>query len=63
MKYKVILPFGEYRIGQIVDDSDRYIRRKIAEGGCLEVIQEKAVDPAREKKVMPGNYEKKGGGK
>jgi hypothetical protein len=37
-KYKVTLRFGKYKVGDIVDDSDYYIRRKLAEGGCLEKI-------------------------
>jgi hypothetical protein len=45
------LPFGKYRIGQIVDDSDYYIKRKVDEGGCL--------IPVNEDKQMKSNYENK----
>jgi len=54
MKYKVTKRFGKYREGQIVDDKELYIRRKIEEGGCLEVVKEK-----REKKMVKESYENK----
>jgi hypothetical protein len=43
MKYKVIQNVGNLKVGDIVDDSDFYVRRKIEEGGCLEAIETKQV--------------------
>ncbi len=51
MKYKVTKAVGGLRVGQIVDDRDWYIRRKIQEGGCME--------PVDEKKMQKPKYENK----
>ena len=53
MQYKVTKRFRKYKPGTIVDDSDRYIRRKLAEGGCLEKIV------SDEKKMNQKQYENK----
>lgn len=56
-KYRVTQKVGPYRVGQIVDDSSRYVRRKIAEGGCMEEVKDagpapsnKAIESAPENK-------------
>ena len=67
MKYEVILPFGQYKKGQIVDDSVLYIRRKIQEGGCLKPIKEEELEKRKEeafkkqkeKKMQKEEYENK----
>lgn len=54
MKYRVIAPVGPYVVGQVVDDSDPYVRRKLREGDCLEPIRAKSLRGAPEDKSMPG---------
>lgn len=64
-KYKVTKRFGKFSPGMIVDDSDRYIRRKIQEGGCTEPVNksEKKMDSKKiENKMIPGSSENKKGG-
>ena len=53
MKHKVTKRFGQFKVGQIVDDKDIYIRRKIQEGGCTEPFE------AKESKMVKNNYENK----
>jgi len=60
-KYKVIVPVGKLRKGQIVDDSDPYVRRKLREGGCLEEYKDKGAAP--ENKAVKAAPENKGGDK
>ena len=54
MKYEVIKKTNSLRVGQIVDDRDPYVRRKIKEGGCLRPVEEK-----KEKKMDKISYENK----
>jgi len=54
MKYKVTKKFGKYKVGQVVDDKDIYIRRKVQEGGCLEPYEVKTL-----KKMQKAEYENK----
>jgi len=79
MKYKVTKKFDKYRVGQVVDDKDIYIRRKIQEGGCLELYEtkkskteqpkkeekpeKKMVKESYENKAMDDKYENKGDNK
>ena len=53
MLYTVIQSFGINKIGDTVDDSDYYIRRKIEEGGCLAPLVE-----IRENKVYENKMQK-----
>jgi hypothetical protein len=59
MKYKVTLRFGKYKVGDIVDDSELYIRRKLAEGGCLELLKDKQTFVKENKMIK--DYENKDG--
>lgn len=61
MQYKVVKKFDKYKPGDIVSDNDRYIRRKIAEGGCLEKLSEKSSQGAPKNKAMSGAPKNKGG--
>ena len=62
MKYKVLKKFDKYKPGDIVSDEERYIRRKIAEGGgCLEKLNEKSIQGAPKNKAMTGAPKNKGG--
>jgi len=53
MKYEVIKKTGSLRLGQIVNDKDPYVRRKIQEGGCLKPLEK------TEKKMDKTSYENK----
>ena len=57
--HRVTKRFGTYHAGQLVSDSDPFIRRKLAEGGCLEEINNKGDAPAN--KAVRGAPEDKGG--
>lgn len=59
--HRVTKRFGEYQKGTLVSDSDPFIRRKLAEGGCLEEIKNKGGAP--ENKAVKGAPENKAGGK
>lgn len=52
MKYKVTKAFGSFKVGNIVSDSDLYIRRKIQEGGCLVPVTEEKMEPKKIKNKM-----------
>jgi hypothetical protein len=59
-KYRVTQKVGPYRVGQIVDDSTRYVRRKIAEGGCMEEVKNAGPAPANKAvESAPENKERK----
>jgi 3-dehydroquinate synthase class II len=57
MKYEVIQDVGNFKVGDIVDDSDLYVRRKIEEGGCMKPIQEKQIK-STENKMLTGKENK-----
>lgn len=59
MTHRVTKRFGAYQVGQEVSDSDQFIRRKLAEGGCLEEIKNQGGAPAN--KAVKGAPENKGG--
>ncbi len=50
--YKVTKNVGKLRIGDIVDDSSLFVRRKLQEGDCLEPYKP-------EKKMEKTKYENK----
>lgn len=63
-KYEVTMRMGKLKPGQIVNDDNRYVRRKLKEqknnGDCLKLIEEKMIEKKHENKMMNKKYEDKG---
>jgi hypothetical protein len=57
--YEVIKVVAKWRLGQIVNDDDPYVRRKIQEGDCLKHRPDiKSMDGNYENKAMKANQNK-----
>ncbi len=60
MKYEVIMSFGNFKVGNILDsenkDHNKIIKRKLQEGGTLQALKESSV---RENKMNKKTYENK----
>ncbi len=60
MKYDVIMPFSNFRIGDVLDSEDKnqnkIIKRKLQEGGTIQVLKD---SPVRENKMNKKSYENK----